>query len=536
MKVDFHHQSPNMQVKQKEAPHQKLISALYKLKNQFWPRNAGRKFAALPEKYVNCTDRCQWDIIVKIQAEKIIDILRLALSKRNTAYRELPMKVVSTAQGSFHLVFIVKVRNPVSRKIEGWVVKIPGHGTPDRWTADDEYMLTREVETMRLITTYTDVPAAWVEDHSATLDNDFGFPYIVMQELSGKSACDLWYDEHCEIPSVEIEQKRLNCLRSLARHMTELSKLRFDQIGMPTFDPCAEDFENYDDIEEERLSVSKYFVWPYYDSFRSIERGPFPSTQAFTRNALENLDGLTSSRPTPNTTTANTTTTTPLTEAQVHELGTFKFLSLILSHPVFHTTPTTTFALRHSDLDLQNILIDDAGHVTGILDWDASLALPRCIAHASVPVFLDRDFYPKPLANSPFLCWRAGYYRSVYAAALAEAGNPDAVFTSKSHIYQAVFAALYEGGDREDLIWRLLKEMHVQVEMWDVKYLLAKGCKATEEMLKTELWKVLEPEMPVEGLLERVEEAHKEAAVREWMDGFSSSISSFSSDEDWALL
>jgi hypothetical protein len=213
----------------------------------------GQKIAAVFQKFKtpveepcrseDYTDRCQWDIIHQIEEMTLIEILRLALAKRHEAYRELPMKVVSTAQGSCHLVFMVKVRNPVSHKIEGWVVKIPGHGTPDRWTADDEYMLTQEFETMRLITTYTDVPAALVVDHCATLDNEFGFPYLVMKQLPGKSACDLCYDEHCKMPTPEKEQKRLNCLRSLARHMTELDKLRFDQIGMPMFDPQAEDFE-----------------------------------------------------------------------------------------------------------------------------------------------------------------------------------------------------------------------------------------------------------------------------------------------------
>jgi hypothetical protein len=193
-----------------------------------------------------------------------------------------------------------------------------------------------------------------------------------------------------------------------------------------------------------------------------------------------------------------------LTAEKADEFGTSKFFDIVLSHPVFHSSPTDTFALRHSDLDLQNILIDEEGNVTGIIDWDGSLAMPRCVGHASVLAFLDRDFYPEPLVNSPFLCWRAGYYREIYAAALTEAGNVDVEFTTKSHIYQAVFAALYEDGDMEDLMARLVKEIDVQIDVWDLKFLLTKGCKATEEMLKKELWKVLKPQMPAEGLLDSI--------------------------------
>jgi hypothetical protein len=151
-----------MQGEGKQALGQKIAAVFQKVKARFWRNKPVEKPCSI-EDY---TGRCQWDVILQIENATIIEILRLALTKRHEAYRELPMKVVRTARGSYHLVFVVKVRNPVSHIIEGWIVKIPGHGTPDRWTADDEYMLTQEVETMRLITTYTDVPAAVVVDHS----------------------------------------------------------------------------------------------------------------------------------------------------------------------------------------------------------------------------------------------------------------------------------------------------------------------------------------------------------------------------------
>ncbi|KAF2627632.1 hypothetical protein BU25DRAFT_458519 [Macroventuria anomochaeta] len=265
--------------------------------------------------------------------------------------------------------------NPISNKLEGWIVNIPGHGTLNRWTTDDEYMLTQEVETVRLITT----KRVWL-------------PYIVINELSGELA-----------------------------------------------------FENRDGLDDEEL-------------------------------------------PTP-------TKDIKLTEDQVETLGTSTFLDIVFSHPVFHTTPEDTFALRHSDLDWQNILIDNSGNVTGVLDWDASLAMPCCVGHAAVPAFFDCDFYPKSIVNTPFVCWRAGHYPA--------------------------FAALYEGGDKEDFMTRASKEIPgLQIDVWTVKFLLAKGCKKTEEVLKTELWKGLDPEMPPDGLLGEVEKQHAEAAVQIWMDDF----------------
>jgi hypothetical protein len=45
----------------------------------------------------------------------------------------------------------------------------------------------------------------------------------------------------------------------------------------------------------------------------------------------------------------------------------------------FDTNGEETFVLRHPDLDLQNILVDDDGNVTGNIDWDNCLAVPQCI-------------------------------------------------------------------------------------------------------------------------------------------------------------
>ncbi|KAF9692086.1 hypothetical protein EKO04_009949 [Ascochyta lentis] len=490
----------------------KFVQVLYKLKAKIWPwrREEGSDIETKEEEEEeeDFLDRCQWDVIKKIETTKIKEIVRSALLLHGYDEKS-PLVITSYTRGTYHLVVMLKALHPYTKKLVGWVIKIPGHGTAERWTAEDEYMLTQEVETMRLLTMETEIPSPWVIDYSATLDNKYGFPYIVMKELPGKSASELWFDEHCEIPTPETEMKRLTFLRSLARHMTELNKLRFDQIGMPMYNMEAPDFENYDDIETERLPVGKYYVWPYCDAYDSVERGPFPSTQAYIEHAVPppELPPLVPGQ--------------LLTDEQVEVFGTHKLLTLIFSHPVFHTPPSSTFALRHSDLDTQNILIDASGAVTGILDWDASLAMPRCVGHAAVPHFLDRDFHPNAIVNTPFLCWRAGYYRSVYAAALVEAGNPDARFTTKSHMYQAAFAALYEGGNVQDFLARVVRAVpRLQVGLWDVKFLMAKGCKATEEMLKLELWKLLEPELPEEGLLERVEKQHDEAAVQVWMDGF----------------
>lgn len=176
-------------------------------------------------------------------------------------------------------------------------------------------------------------------------------------------------------------------------------------------------------------------------------------------------------------------------------------LGIIFSHPVFQSTDQDFFFLQHDDLDLQNVLTDDDGNVTGIIDWDGSLAMPRCVAHAAVPNFLRRDWFPDQDGTAAHLYFRMEHYRQVYAAAMAEAGNPDSLYTTKSGLYQAALAAIFSGtgGNKYDLIERLLDRVP-NITKDAVEFTAALGdpsvCWQLEDMIKAELYKVLEPEPP----------------------------------------
>ncbi|KAH7391149.1 hypothetical protein DE146DRAFT_634981 [Phaeosphaeria sp. MPI-PUGE-AT-0046c] len=54
----------------------------------------------------------------------------------------------------------------------------------------------------------------------------------------------------------------------------------------------------------------------------------------------------------------------------------------------------SVFQSQHNDLDLQNLLTDDEGNVTGIIDWYGSISPPRCVGHAALPSFLCHNWFP----------------------------------------------------------------------------------------------------------------------------------------------
>lgn len=51
--------------------------------------------------------------------------------------------------------------------------------------------------------------------------------------------------------------------------------------------------------------------------------------------------------------------------------------------------------LSHPDLDLQNIMVDDLGKITALIDWDGVRLVHRCVGNESYPLFLLEDLQPE---------------------------------------------------------------------------------------------------------------------------------------------
>ncbi|KAH7079935.1 hypothetical protein BKA63DRAFT_385309, partial [Paraphoma chrysanthemicola] len=431
-------------------------------------------------------DRCQWGIIRSISNAVLKNLL---LESLPAGRKKVAARIRGKSGGAYHHVVYLDAMD-IRAKKEDFVIKIPGHGTPDRWGPEEEYMLVREAETMRYLFNNTTIPVPEIIAYSGTLDNTVGFPYIIMTRLSGQSAANIWFeqpfgrdiaDEAADFPSLDVEKKRLNFLRSLAEEMTKLQDVQFSAIGMPSF---KEDQLNGNQCKSRVLSVDKIFVWPYTSDIHKVEERPaFASTQDFVRAGLDDLPDI-----------------------QEHEdmeddkklfHGIRKILGIVSSHPVFQSRPDETFILQHDDLDLQNILTDTEGNVTGIIDWDASLAMPRCVASAAVPRFLRRDWFPGFYVRNLHMNLALPRYREIYAAAMSDAGNSDAKYTTKSALYQAVLASIYEGGSIYDLSEKLVnlvmsgrpcKAMDFLIKLGDPK-----GWKSIEPILQHKLNEILEP-------------------------------------------
>ncbi|KAH6852936.1 kinase-like domain-containing protein [Alternaria rosae] len=405
--------------------------------------------------------RCDFKTIEAVPDAKYRELIKACdLSSSPTT----TVDVVRRTKGTYNAATFVTVSE--GEQTRKYVVRVPGHGTLAHWQKEDTYVLKNEAQLIEYIRKNTTAPVAQVIHYSTGHDNALGFPYILMTMLPGTPANNIWFPEdypsvdshlifqHADVPPPHIEKKRLTLLRSLAQVMIQIQTLKFDAIGAPNFDD-----------DGNLTGIGPTCHWTHKDGDEAFKRPPAATTE-----------------------------------------------DLILHRqPAFRGSPGETFTLHHNDLDLQNILCDDEGNVTGIIDWDNAIAAPRCIGATAVPMFLRSDWFPEytfGLGIPPCMAWNYEHYREIYAAAIAEASDAEnAEFTIKSGLYQAAVAAVTQGGDADNLISKLLREIpHCRVNYWEfIRGLGQGGWVSAQSLLETHLARIFEPAMPPEGLLEALD-------------------------------
>jgi hypothetical protein len=283
------------------------------------------------------------------------------------------------------------------------MLKIPAHGTPQHWRNGDDFVLESEAKLMQYIRFHTKCLVPEVVAYDETLKNAIGAPYILMKKMEGIPAIDAWFGQpykaipdaemhlHADDPSPELEQKRITFLRSLAQAMSELAPLKFNEIGIPVFSDMKSEQPDY---------ISSVWRWHSKSDMQAFTPiAPLKTSRDFFTAALHELWNPDRDYGAEN----KSREVTPL-----H--GVRKILGIVVdSAPFTPTSPSSyhdgevdndenlkeMFVLRHDDHDLQNVLVDDNGNVTGIIDWDSCISVPACIGYTSFPMFLRRDFLPE---------------------------------------------------------------------------------------------------------------------------------------------
>ncbi|KAI1180851.1 kinase-like domain-containing protein [Nemania sp. FL0916] len=318
-------------------------------------------------------------------------------------------KLVGRTYGSFNIVHIIELGDV---KL---VIRVPAWGWGSRLTQTAVDAMESHVATVRLIRSKTTIPVPEIYAIDTSANNEIGAPYLCMSFLPGKQASGLWFNYS---GTLTLDEFRLNLLTSLARAMAQLSCFSFDQLG------------SIMKSGPDSVVIGPNYGWEDNEdgSMQATASGPYDSTSALLRD--NPIGGYGENE-------------------HIWTRATNKTLEVLLDCLPIHDSPSS-FVLCHPDLNYQNILVDDQGTVTGLIDWDRVQTQPRFMGYIIYPSWITRDWDPLWYAwptlsdreDSPETLER---YRAHYTSELGKAleWKGDWKYSSKAHLFEAIWIATF---------------------------------------------------------------------------------------------
>lgn len=237
-----------------------------------------------------------------------------------------------------------------------------------------------EVATLRWIRENTTIPVPTVLDFDDSNKNEIGFEWIMMELMPGTVAWRRW--RHMTMAQkVFLTQRIAECQAQLFRRGSSAASFR----GIGTLESTSSKQQSF---TIEQLVSMEYFMGQRIEY--DVPRGPFGSSHDWLESFLSVL--ILEQEKSAATTEDEDDKENYSAMAQVAK----RLLGLLPKiFPPVQTLPERT-ALYHGDLGLANILVDDEGNLTAIVDWECVSTMPLWRT-TEVPKFLagpDRNEVP----------------------------------------------------------------------------------------------------------------------------------------------
>lgn len=369
---------------------------------------------------------------------RLLNITAADLIALGSRIRELVSKtktsngcLVETCSGSFNLVHILQLDETKM------VIRIPINGQSGDLPSPAKEALESQVLTIKYIKEHTSVPVPEVFHFDTTTSNEIGAAYIAMSYISGLTISRLWFDASGPTP---LEERRRNILKQLAQSMSQLSTLHFDKIGslVPScqgsghdLGPCYE----WDEAEDGMISITS-------------RSGPFFTAESFLRKFWA-----------------------PTNRKSTYAIGAAGVLEEMLPLLPY----SSEYVLALPDYDSQNVMADEEGNITGLIDWDNVQTVPGFIGCLRYPGWITRDWdplmygWPRSSENSPdeLQEYRA-YYLNEIKEALKPQGSDNYRLTEKSHIFEAFWIAVANVGNRTSICQKFVEEATRRIDKDDM--------------------------------------------------------------------
>lgn len=230
------------------------------------------------------------------------------------------------------------------------------------------YKTRGEVTTLRFLRRMTNIPVPEVISFDDTSKNDIGFEYILMELLPGVSAYKKWR-------TLTTFQK-VAFVQRMAEIHTQLARYTFSGIGTLTVSD-----EDNSQNEQPGEMVSGFFFWGNHFDYQ-VARGPFRTSHDWLVSYIDIIikDQAIAKEEAEDEEDKEDAEFTLALARRLLDLLPKIFPSL--------QNPAERSVILHEDLSLSNILVDNQGNITGIIDWECASAMPLWMA-TNLPKFLE---------------------------------------------------------------------------------------------------------------------------------------------------
>jgi len=236
-----------------------------------------------------------------------------------------------------------------------------------------------EVATINFVHQNTDMPVPRIFAFDESSDNELGFEWILMEMLPGVTLRRKWR-------KLSDESKR-DLVKQVAKYHSQLFCHKFSAIGNIFVSPrdlpnskessqstVATDTEKIAQESKQILPVlgqlvSMIFFWGDHIN-QDVSRSPFTNSEDWICARLSLI--LNDQEIVMKTSDDED----DIEEAQDAKENAEKLLKLLPSIFPPDANASEQSVLFHDDLSMQNILVDDDGKITGIIDWECVSALP----------------------------------------------------------------------------------------------------------------------------------------------------------------
>ncbi|KAH7065231.1 hypothetical protein B0J12DRAFT_560561 [Macrophomina phaseolina] len=348
-------------------------------------------------------------------------------------------------------------------------IRVPACGWGDHWTPNDAEALRNTALAMRYIKKTTSLPVPTVHQYDTTFNNPIGAPYIMTSFVPGRPLLSVWHDPALTLPALSLEQTRQNILRSLASAMASLRPLTFPSMGPLLFAAGGNNGQASASSPPTTPRVDSAILAPF-----GAPRGP----------SFSPADHLSTTE-----THAKTFFRRCLAESRAYALavedsaevaGVHALFALLLDAIPWSQQPES-FVVAPPGFRANNILVDERGEVTGVLDWDGMETVPALVGWAAYPDFLAADVVEGVAWNLGFMdgdvldgrAWDG--YREMYANFLEEACGNGVTGVRKSHWYRVVLTSVGDLDRMRVVLDGVLAEALPRVRRTELVVLAGKG-------------------------------------------------------------